>query len=64
LLGRTRQILVEVGAPNSLRFGFRPADLLAHLEAAGFSVTETDPSRRPASVQRYENHVGNWLASR
>lgn len=63
LLKRTRQILIEAGEPNSLRFGVRAADLLTHLEAAGFTVTETDPARQPICLERYESHVGNWLAS-
>lgn len=64
LLARTRQVLVEAGDSNSSRFGVRSADLLAHLESAGFTVTEACPGRQPVSLELYKNHVGNWLASR
>jgi FkbM family methyltransferase len=64
LLARTRQVLIEAGDPNSSRFGVRSADLLAHLESAGFTVTEAGPVRKPVSLELYKNHVGNWLASR
>lgn len=64
LLARTRQVLVEAGDPNSSRFGVRSEGLLAHLESAGFTVTEAGPGRQPVSLELYKNHVGNWLASR
>lgn len=62
LLKRTRQVLIEAGDPNSLRFGVRSADLLAHLEASGFTVTHADPDRSPVSLAACRTHVGNWLA--
>lgn len=62
LMTRTRQILIEAGEPNSMRFGVRADDLLAHLESAGFTVTEASSSREPVRLERYRAHVGNWLA--
>lgn len=62
LLTRTRQILIEAGEPNSLRFGIRASDLHDHLVASGFQVTEASPDRAPVDLDHYRNHVGNWLA--
>ena len=62
LLKRTRQILIEAGEPNSLRFGVRAVELHDHLRSAGFTVSEAGPERTPVDLERYREHVGNWLA--
>jgi len=67
LLARTRQVLVEAGAPNSLRHGSSVEDLLDHLESAGFEVCSADAGLaafQPVYVEDYRHHVGNWLARR
>ncbi|MFC5455667.1 FkbM family methyltransferase [Prosthecobacter fluviatilis] len=67
LLKSTSKVLIEAGDPNSVRHGSSADELLAHLETAGFEVSNADQDDKggtPINIENYRRHVGNWLAMR